>query len=83
VSTDLPEFILRRAQRLRSQPTSPGMGKHWMNLQTESSDAKWRHVCASHQQTPDWVTEQHELDSIVIEAMVAGEIRPRISFLQQ
>ena len=33
---------------------------------------KWTHVCASHQQTLDRVTKQHELDSIVIETISGG-----------
>lgn len=39
---------------------------------------EWTHVCAIHQQTPDWLKERHELDSVVIDAMVAAETRPRI-----
>lgn len=83
MSTDLPEFILHRAQRLRSQPTRliTRDGETLDETPNESSDAplfEWTHICARHQQTPDWLTEQHALDSIVIEALVAAETRPRI-----
>ena len=79
VSADSPEFVLLTAQRSRSQPTR--LITRDGEALDESDDAplfEWTHVCASHQQTPVWLKEKHALDSIVVEAMVAAETRPRI-----
>ncbi len=35
-------------------------------------------LCSSSTQTRDWLEEQHEMDSIAIDAMVASETSPRI-----
>ena len=38
----------------------------------------WTHMCALHADSKDWLTEQTDLDELVINAMLAEETRPRI-----
>ena len=73
--------MLESREHACSRPDRLAAGKTLDESPDESSDAplfEWTHVCAVHQQTPIWLKEQHALDSIVIEALVAAETRPRI-----
>ena len=63
-----------------------GAGKHLFGedivKQVKSKTLAWVHLDATHPETAQWLNENVSyLDPIIINALLAGETRPRVSFV--